>query len=401
MACVNGFRNQVEPAGLQTTRGIGEELILRLREIGGTARPAEGTYPHEPHSDTRGDLSYCYVVDTEKLKYVMLAMIAEAGIRVLFHTWFSRPILDPAHRSRDAGRRLEGQRDNPRIAGVIVENKSGRQAFLSDVTVDATGDGDVAARSGARFRQVRHSEAPRLTDSLMYQVGGVPDIGRVHGCAIDDRIVLWGPGVGAIDGVDAEELTRAEIRARLAVYRDLEDRAAGQPGLRGARIVQTPPLLGIRQTRFIEGLYRLTGEDVLAGRRFEDCVALGVNPVIHYYGYRRFLEHEGYDIPYRSLLPRDVDGLIVAGRCISSDQVAYESWRAMAHVLAIGEGAGTAAALSAADGVEPKRLDVERLQERLVRQGAEIGQSRRDAAPQAGKAEEAGEAGEASLQTKE
>lgn len=101
------------------------------------------------------------------------------------------------------------------------------------------------------------------------------------------------------------------------------------------------------------------------------------SPVIHYCGYRRFLEHEGYEIPYRCMLPQGVDNLIVSGRCISSDQIAYESWRAMAHVMAIGEAAGTAAALSVKQNAEPKDLNIQTLQKQLVEQGAEIGQGRK------------------------
>ena len=104
---------------------------------------------------------------------------------------------------------------------------------------------------------------------------------------------------------------------------------------------------------------------------------MAANPVIHYYGYRRFLEHDGYGIPYRTLIPETLDGLLVAGRCISSDQIAYESWRAMSTVLCIGEAAGTAAALSAKAGVRPRDLDVPALQTQLIAQGAEIGQGRK------------------------
>ena len=104
---------------------------------------------------------------------------------------------------------------------------------------------------------------------------------------------------------------------------------------------------------------------------------MGANPVIHYYGYRRFLTHEGYDIPYRCLLPKVVDGLLIAGRCMSSDQIAYESWRAMAHIFAIGEAAGVAAALSVKDSVRPRDVDVTRLQIALIATGCEIGQSRK------------------------
>ena len=140
--------------------------------------------------------------------------------------------------------------------------------------------------------------------------------------------------------------------------------------------MDTGVLLGIRQTRFIKGLYTLTGQDVLEGAAFPDSVAMGANPVIRYYGYRRFLTHEGYEIPYRCLVPIQTDGLLVAGRCMSSDQIAYESWRAMAHVLNIGEAAGTAAALCAQTNAQPRNLDVALLRQRLMENGAEIGQGR-------------------------
>jgi hypothetical protein len=103
---------------------------------------------------------------------------------------------------------------------------------------------------------------------------------------------------------------------------------------------------------------------------------MAANPVIHYYGYRRFLTHEGYDIPYRCLLPKRVDNLLVVGRCMSSDQIAYESWRAMAHIFAIGEAAGIAAFISVKDSVRPRDVDVKKLQKSLLEAGAEIGQSR-------------------------
>ena len=139
---------------------------------------------------------------------------------------------------------------------------------------------------------------------------------------------------------------------------------------------QTAGKIGIRQTRFVKGVYTLTGDDVLEGAAFPDSIAMGANPVIHYFGYRRFLTHEGYEIPYRCLVPEKTDGLLVAGRCMSSDQIAYESWRAMAHILNIGEAAGTAAALSARTDVQPRKLDVSLLQKALIENGAEIGQGR-------------------------
>ena len=103
--------------------------------------------------------------------------------------------------------------------------------------------------------------------------------------------------------------------------------------------------------------YKLTAEDAIKGRRFDDVVAISSCATIRYHGYRRHLEHEGYDIPYRCLLSKRVEGLLIAKRCISSEQQPYESHRAMIPITAFGEDAGTAAALSAEQGVAPRELD--------------------------------------------
>ena len=105
---------------------------------------------------------------------------------------------------------------------------------------------------------------------------------------------------------------------------------------------------------------------------------MGSSPIIHYYGERRFLNHEGYEIPYRCLLPINIDNLIVVGRCMSSDQRAFESWRAMATIFTIGEAGGTAAALSVDQNVHTKKLDYKALKNQLILQGAEIGQGKKN-----------------------
>jgi hypothetical protein len=189
--------------------------------------------------------------------------------------------------------------------------------------------------------------------------------------------VVWGPRAKPIDGTDGDALSGAEVDARLRVYEDFAQKQANEPALADARVIETPPLLGIRQTRFVEGEYKLTAEDAIEGRRFEDVVAISSCAIIHYYGYRRYLEHEGYDIPYRCLVPkagtgRPIDQLLIAGRCISSEQQPYESHRAMIPIMAIGEAAGTAAALSALRGVAPRALDVGLLQDTLIAHGAEL-----------------------------
>jgi hypothetical protein len=360
MANIVGFRNQVEPSYLQTTRGIGEELMLKLLAQGAAVK-SRNAYPSSQRTDTRGDLSYNYAYDTEKFKFITLQMVKDAGVDILFHTYYAATVMD----------------GESRIRGIIIENKSGRQAVWARIVVDATGDGDVAMHAGVPFWQTRKDEAPRLNDCLMYKIAGFSRDTKAPGCLHGDTMVVWGPSPGPANAADADELTEEEIKVRLAVYDDLEEKKKKHPDLAGAYVVDTGTLLGIRQTRFIEGEYTITGEDVLQGREFEDSIAMAANPIIHYYGYRRFLEHEGYQIPYRSILPKKIDNLYVIGRCMASDQRAYESWRAMAHILAIGEAAGVAAALCVKGGRDPKKLDVKALQETLIAQGCEIGQGKK------------------------
>ena len=358
MATIVGTRNQVQPDDLQVCKGLGEELILRMIEQHGAAH-STNAYKSEKRSDTKGDLSYSYAFDTEVFKKVSLEMVLQSGCEILFHTYFADTIVEDG-----------------RVTGVLFENKSGRQAAFAKVVVDASGDGDVAARGGADFWQTKGEEAKRLNDGLMYKITGFEPGTKQAGCVFGDSMALWGPAPGAHNGADARELTDMEINTRLKVFDHLEELKKKNPELKDARVSETGVLLGIRQTRFIKGVYTLTGEDVLQGAAFEDAVAMGANPVIQYYGYRRFLDHEGYEIPYRCLVPEKLDGLLVAGRCMSSDQIAYESWRAMAHVLNIGEAAGTAAALCARDGVQPRAVDIKALRQTLMEQGAEIGQGR-------------------------
>jgi hypothetical protein len=353
MACINGFRNQVEPDATQTVRGIAEEIILGLREVGDLGR---SPYRQKEYATEPGQLSYSYAIDTELFKWLTLRLSVDAGVDLMFHTYFCDSIVEDG-----------------RLRGVIVENKSGRQALMARVVVDASGDADVAARAGAPFWQTRRDEAPRLNDGLMYKVEfGAQRPDSVFACDFGSTAVVWGPGSEPIDGTDADELSKAEIDTRLRVYRDLADKQDEEPRLAGAQIVQTPPMLGIRQTRFIEGEYTLTAEDAIGGRRFDDVIAISSCPIIHYYGARRYLEHEGYDIPYRCLLPKGIENLLVAGRSISSEQQPYESHRAMAPIMAVGQAAGTAAALCCEANVTPRALDIPRLQETLEEQGAVV-----------------------------
>jgi hypothetical protein len=352
MININGFRNQVPPDDTQTVKGIAQEIILELRRLNGLG---QSPYEQREYATRPGELSYSYCVDPEKFKYVTLRMVDEAGVDILFHTYFCDAI-----------------KENGDLLGIIVENKSGRQAIYARVTVDASGDGDVAARAGCSFWEAPAEAENVLRDTLMYKISGLGDA-EFGGCRYGDSSVVWGPGE-LWGRNDAWEISRAEVDARLSLFEHFRELVQQNPQLEeaGAYLAETPPLIGIRQTRFIEGEYKLTAEDAILGHRFDDVIAISSCPIIHHYGYRRYLEHEGYDIAYRCLVPQRVNRLLIAGRCISSEQQPYESHRAMAPIMAIGEAAGTAAAMCVDQEVTPGSLDVPSLQRRLIEQGAEL-----------------------------
>ena len=190
MANIVGFRNQVAPDDLQTTAGIGEEFILELIKEGGAVH-SRNAYPSAIRSDKKGDLSYNYAFDTEKFKHVALKMVLEAGVKILFHTYFADTIM--------SGEVVEG---------IIIENKSGRQAVFAKIVIDASGDGDVAYKAGVPFWQTYKDEASRLNDCLMYKIKGFSPDTTAPGCLFEDTMVVWGPSPGPMNCADADDLTQ-------------------------------------------------------------------------------------------------------------------------------------------------------------------------------------------------
>ena len=181
------------------------------------------------------------------------------------------------------------------------------------------------------------------------------------------------------DPTELASLTEAEIEGRRQVYRVLGFLKRHVPGFAGAHLLSTGSQIGIRETRRIIGEYTLTGDDVLEARRFPDAVARGSYPVdIHDPSGRgwgvRFVKDGGsYDIPYRCLVPKEIENLLVAGRCISADHQAIGSTRVMAPCMAMGQAAGLAAALSVQARVTPRHLNIESLRRALLGQKANLG----------------------------
>ncbi|HEX9017165.1 MAG TPA: FAD-dependent oxidoreductase [Chloroflexota bacterium] len=359
MTSFNGFRNERPPNDLQTVKGLGQEVVDRLIAVGGaTGLTSHGDFTAELRP---GHAPYAVGYDPDALQLVLLQMLKEADARVLLHTYIAR-----AHVS---GRQ---------ILGLIVENKSGRQALLGKVTVDATGDGDVSAFAGAPFLLARKAGERMMPATLMVRVANVhperiPE--RTGSIVHGNTAVVWGPSVRDVDGTDAWDLTRAEVEAREALPAFIE-RLRERPGFEDCVLVSGSSAVGIRETRRVRGEYVITEADAIEGHRFPDVIAISSNPVPGYYGKRRFLEHEGFDIPYRALVPLEVEGLLLSGRCISAEQVPFQSARSQAPLMAISQAVGTAAALCATADVTPRRCDVPTLQRRLLEQGAELRLSR-------------------------
>jgi len=352
MTCYNGFRNQRPPDVLQTVKGIPAEYIAELVRLGGIAD--DDPYPKAKRDVVSGDLPYCIGFDPEAAKVASLNLISKEGVKLRLHSWVVAPMLDGS-----------------RVTGVIVESKSGRQAIAADVIIDATGDGDIAARAGAPFMSPAQ-KGDRMGMSLMYRLGGLPSNieGSYGGIRIGDRVVKWGPGFDG-DGLDVENLTKAEVETRLKLWKQIQDMKQKQ-GTESVYLMQSATGIGVRETRRILGEYVVTEQDAIKGTRFDDVIAISSNPMPSYHGKRFFFEHEGFEIPYRSLIPKNVEGLVLTGRCISCEQAPFQSARSMAPAMAIGHASGCAAAMAAKGDVSPRKLDVKALQNLLLSQNAEL-----------------------------
>jgi hypothetical protein len=322
--------------------------------------------------------------DPEVLKTIILEKVLDAGVSLYLHSFAGGVILK-----------------EERFSGVTLESKSGQFRIFSKVTVDSTGDADLAWMSGAPFKIGREKDGLMQPATLFFRVGGVDaskmpareEMDRIFLKARDDRRVnvpreklLWFETtregellfnvtrVTGVDGTKVEDLTRAEVSGRKQVSEVFDFLKSEVPGFAGSHIVSVAPQIGIRESRRIVGEYLLTEDDVMRGADFPDVIAKCSYPVdIH--------DPKGksttfkpltkpYDIPYRCLVPKRVENLLVAGRPISVDHVAHSSTRVMPTCMAVGEAAGIAAALSVKKKCSPKHVDVGAVQDVLAGLGA-------------------------------
>lgn len=332
-------------------------------------------------------------IDPENLKLQYLDMLTAEHVEILLYTLASRPILS------------EGK-----VKGVIVENKEGRLAIFADTTIDASGDGDIAAKAGVPFRKGRESDGKMQPATLMFKVGGVDTeraaylpsfetkyltargelqaLAREHLPSPAGHVLLYPstlPGVVTcnmtnaldIDGTKNADLVRAEHLCRRQIEKIVEFLRGYAPGYENCFLLSTASLVGIRETRHFEGRYTLTETDILDARVFPDWIVRGAkfNFDVHNItgsgldatGVQDlFPQKNGYTIPLGCFLPKEIGGLLLCGRNISGTHIAHSNFRVMPICVGMGEGCGAVAAYAKKHGTSYADVEIEVLHRYLA-----------------------------------
>jgi hypothetical protein len=323
----------------KVVRGVGDDLLARVAK-----------YQHGATNYAAGKRDP--TTDPEITKLVMDEMVTEAGVKMLFHCWVADVVMDGSS-----------------VRGVILESKAGRQAVLAKVVVDASGDGDVFAAAGAEYEQRLHAiglvhrlgNADRA-DLAQLKAAGFKSLGSVEPLPSVKWVNLRGPST---DGLDVGELSRLEIEHRRAIWKRVQT-LQQTPGGENVFWLQTAPQLGVRITRLLAATKQLTNAEARAYTKFPDTVAVGGT-------YSGGGKNPGWPIPYGALVPKKIDNLLAAGRCICVDTKLVEDMRLIATCLITGHAAGAGAALAVQSKCRPRDVDTRQLQELLKRQGAYLG----------------------------
>ncbi len=368
--------------------GVLKLLVERLVRAGGAIPPSQET-------------GYVVPFDPELFKCAVLDLLDKAGISYLLHAFAGEVI---------------GAKS---VEGVVFATKSGPVIIRAKAIVDTTGDGDIAAWAGASYEVGRETDHLVQPMTLMFRMIGfenreffsyVKENPRqwqgVHGLwelisraqkageldlTREDILFFATPHQGEVSvnstrimkvlGTDVWDLTYAEWEGRRQVAQIASFLKRHVPGFEQSYAVQSGVQVGVRESRRITGDYCLTAEDILQARKFADVIARGSYPIdIHNpKGKGTILKRlplgETYDIPLRCLVPRGIDNLLVAGRCISGSHEAHSSYRVMPISMATGQAAGVCAALAVRHTMSPRQLDVAMVQKELLRQGADLGPS--------------------------
>lgn len=383
-------------------RGLFKEIVERMVARGFAIHPAQVHGGTAFTSWIKIGHEHVTPFEPEGLKIIIDEMLTEAGVKILYHTDFIHPVLD-----------------NNTISGILVSSKRGLEIIEATVVIDCTGDGDVAYRSGVPYEMGNQELNLIQPATMFFHISNVdPDAvetdiqANIHNFYRKDgvnyrsfhwrvtqarengdwdlnRVSIgmfrmpkpdeWCVNTSRIMGVnstDNESLTNAELIGRQQVYKILHFLQKYVPGCENARIKSIASHIGIRESRHIQGDYRLTAEDLLNSKVPEDTILLAANSVdVH----GRFgptsneyvpIKGKYYGVPYRCLIPKGIEQLLIAGRCVSADSTAAGAIRVMPPCMGMGEAAGVAAALSVKEGITVRRIDVQNLRKVLKDRGA-------------------------------
>ena len=369
--------------------GFTKELVERLSKYGGIRRWER--FPHQYES---------YTFSAEWLKLVYQEVVREAKIRTLCYT----PMVDVLHSDRQ-------------IEGIVIATKQGLRRVVAARYIDASGDGDLAAFAGAKFVVGRESDGKVQgmtlvshysgidwsdTDAVLSGSGAKDHLKQLqeegtmprngHMTFTDDVHYPWNGSLMLCTSgnpLDNEDLTRAAMDAREGMPRFLDFFRKEWPGCENLQIEQTGFSLGIREGRHIEGLYKFTKDDIYGLSSFPDAIGhgfwgvdihdptgSGASTWVEGGQMNRLEAGANYQIPYRILVPKDFDNLLLAGRCASADHYGMAGLRIQSHCHIMGQAAGEAAAMSLEASVKPADIDIPALQGRLRAAGVWIDETR-------------------------
>lgn len=382
-------------------RGVMLEIMERLTALGGVCGPdVKDTGKIDPallehwgrYFNMTWNSEVCYggFVDPDLMKIVLSHMMEEAGVDLYLHSWGAKSIVE-----------------NGAVKGVCFESKEGRAAILGKVIIDCTGDGDIFASAGAEFEvsfkkpvdapgnaDIVHDPSRATSLAVVYRLGGVdfekfaayshthPEELKAHENAMNQiagyamkifptsrNDVVWVDNwLLGYSSIKVKDLTAVETDVRrtlLNVINYLREQKI--PGLENPWLYDTAPQLGTRGSRRVIGVHHLSLDDLYGRKSFDDVIAVlpsTVNPK---------MPQVPSQIPLGVLIPKEIDGLLVAGRCFSSEAEANSYTNLVPHCFAYGQAAGVAAAVAVQTNVQPRAADVKRIQEVLRSQDVYLG----------------------------
>lgn len=351
--------------------GLFREIAERLEKCGGAILPEETDSPSIHTSFIKRYHRHVTPFDSFMLQVVLDEMVTEAGVEVLLYTRFADCICESG-----------------KIRSVIVAALQGLRSVSAKLFIDCTGNADVAFAAGVPTWKGDEVTGVPQPGTLMFEVDNVSDEAyKAHGKRPKQPVKAYRTPTEGIykvnhmrvfdtDAADSRSMTAAHMEARRQVLESYRVLLEETPGFENARLTQVASVLGVRESRHIEGKYKITVEDISGGTKFDDRICayafgMDVHPrTPEMSGNFKIEIADVYYIPYRSMLPLGCDNLLVAGKTISCQSQAAGGLRVMPCAMSIGQAAGAAAALAVRDNILPEAVDIAELQSILRGHGA-------------------------------